>query len=87
VKERNELRSQNRSLKRQVSRLKKQLKQAEVGNDLPEHEESLAEATSNSKGACPKCGSDDVGTYTLTVGSKKTVMGCRACKRWHRTVS
>lgn len=88
IRERNDLRSQNRTLKRQVSRLKKQLKEYENAEALQaEPEEALPPLPEVAEEVCPKCGSTDLGTYTLSIGSKKTVVGCRTCRRWHKTVA
>lgn len=86
-----DIKSENRSLKKQVSRLKKMLGHADLeaviaaeANDwgVKEKEE---EDPKVSGAVCPKCGSPELGKYVTPGG--KTLLACKGCKKFKSVIA
>jgi predicted nucleic acid-binding Zn-ribbon protein len=72
-----DLKKEIKSLKRQLARANREI--ARLQGTVEEGEETTPEA-SKPKQACPKCASTDLGEISTPSG--KTVVACRACKKW-----
>lgn len=80
-RERNNLRQQNRLLKRKVARLQKSVRELEGRDEDDTIDEELEQEPEQEQvETCPKCGSADLGNWTAPSG--KVVIGCRSCKKF-----
>lgn len=73
-----DLRSENRSLRRQLARLRRE--NDRLASEAEDEEGEEQPAPEEMKEQCPKCGSFDLGAISTPNG--KTVVSCRSCKKW-----
>lgn len=78
-----ELRAECRSLRRQLSKLRRENERLQgiVEEVSPEHDETTGSVVE----VCPKCGSPDLGKIKTPNG--KVVTSCRSCKKWRSKAS
>ena len=82
AKEIQDLRSENKQLKKAVTRLRRELDKARTGIDDPlltQPEEELPEKASESVVRCPDCSSTHVVAFTTPSG--KTLALCKTCDK------
>jgi predicted RNA-binding Zn-ribbon protein involved in translation (DUF1610 family) len=80
VKKLRELRQENQSLRKQVSRLQKQVQKL-VQESIPEPDGSLADTTSVQR-KCPECGSVKIHVLHLPMGALNVCKDCGWRGKW-----
>jgi DNA repair exonuclease SbcCD ATPase subunit len=88
-KELQDVKSENRSLKKKIKRLEKQLNISESSAqeatwDAEEDENHIEIPASASKNQCPLCESTDLGTFKTPGG--KTLVGCKKCRKYKAVI-
>lgn len=84
-RERNDLRTKNRVLTRQVARLRKEVDRLGSIQDEGLDPEPMIKEKDDQAGACPLCGSHELRTFTVPV-SNKVLLACTSCKKYRAVV-
>lgn len=75
-----DLRAENRSLRRQLARLRRDNDRLQHDTDEDDDGVTIEAAVVEVRKVCPKCGSHDLGT--ISTPNNKKVDSCRSCKKW-----